>query len=506
MRDWNKLGEDLTAVWGDADGLVHAFELANSGINDDRTMRRARRKLEAMGYELPPINDKFCTAHHIECPSTLDLDSGSTSYVITSCTNNSELNFDMLTALESFSAHNGSQLLVIPVNYRNISLMSSNSDYDWPSRVYPYILLDDLNIQDSLLVSATRIRATAVHPLSGMQPIGKQMSVIYGHPQLAMEMVASPASQTPKMMHTTGSCNEGAYSATKDGKKASFHHSDSALYVQMLDDGRFTITQLCWDGKGFNFFQERWDADGRQPDQDIAALHMGDYHTRALTQEVFDWRQGVIAATNPEALIWNDLHDHRSQNHHNTKMDRILIAARGEHLVKDEIMLSVEAVNEVGKDRKNYIVESNHDDALMRWMNEFKDANDPHNAPYYWELMSLKFAYPDRHALELAMEGYLEVDYEFVGRDDWLNVKGIDVSQHGDKGPNGSRGSATGFAKTTYKTIIGHSHTPRILHGCWQNGVSSKDMDYNKGFSSWVICDIMIYQSGRTAFSFFVEQ
>ena len=49
------------------------------------------------------------------------------------------------------------------------------------------------------------------------------------------------------------------------------------------------------------------------------------------------------------------------------------------------------------------------------------------------------------------------------------------------------------------KTIIGHSHTPRIVDGCYQVGTSSRlGLDYNIGPpQTWLHCHCVVYASGK---------
>src|SRR5690606_34189370 len=88
--------------------------------------------------------------------------------------------------------------------------------------------------------------------------------------------------------------------------------------------------------------------------------------------------------------------------------------------------------------------------------------------------------------------------YVFLRRDESCQIGGIEVGYHGDKGPNGSRGSIKGFGKIGAKTIIGHSHTPGIKDGVYQVGTSSRlRLEYNSGPSGWLHCHACIYQNGK---------
>ena len=160
-------------------------------------------------------------------------------------------------------------------------------------------------------------------------------------------------------------------------------------------------------------------------------------------------------------------------------------------------------VNREGKDVNNLIIGSNHNDALDRHLSRFKAKEDPINAPLMWQL-SIDTVAQNRPAFECYAAPKFNVNYEFVTRDGGFMIAGIDISQHGDLGVNGARGSANGLAKTSRKTMIGHSHSARIVKGCYQIGVSSRDHDYAQGYSTWSICDGIIYKNGKRALLFYL--
>jgi len=68
---------------------------------------------------------------------------------------------------------------------------------------------------------------------------------------------------------------------------------------------------------------------------------------------------------------------------------------------------------------------------------------------------------------------------------------------HGDKGPNGSRGSVKSMEVSYGQSITGHSHTPEIVRGAWQTGTSTYlKLGYNKGASSWLQSSCLLYKDG----------
>jgi len=218
----------LAGAWDESSSLKDAHKKAGIPAGDERTMRRNRRWTEdLLGIELAAHNDKYSTHKNIECPSSLDIREARKckDFVITSLTNNSPVIKPFLAALKKFIEARNGQLLVIPVRYQNPNAMHTTKGYFWDSAIYPYALTEDLSLGKNLMVSAVRLNATSVNPLSGKQALGGHKSVVYGHPQLAMELVGTPKDEMPKVMMTTGSCNRSQYTSSDVGGKANFYHT-----------------------------------------------------------------------------------------------------------------------------------------------------------------------------------------------------------------------------------------------------------------------------------------
>ena len=159
-------------------------------------------------------------------------------------------------------------------------------------------------------------------------------------------------------------------------------------------------------------------------------------------------------------------------------------------------------------DAKIIYVDSNHDRALDRFLDEANIKFDPENAIIYHELNAKRYRhFKEKGYMPNALELYMsEHTKGAIFPNATYSVKGIDVSMHGDIGINGSRGNIHSFNKLGEEAVIGHSHTPGISLGIWQVGTSSLlQLDYNKGPSSWLNTHCLIYKNGKRALINIVE-
>lgn len=423
-------------------------------------------------------------------------------FIVTSAVNDTPLVLNAHNTLKKMAELLGAEYLIIPGVYKNpdISTMGSFQLMSWPKEIIPYSCNGDLELSDSIVIRGlTRIVYTAINPLSGMNHAGDIRSEIYGHPQVAMNLVATPKEMMPKMLHTTGSISEKNYGGSKTAKKASFHHSLGGLLIEVEGD-KFWVNNLSFDGKGVYLFNKYYTPDGVSESKSTSAVVFGDTHVKFLSKKVDNLNKFVTKKLNVEKEVYHDLHDHNIGSHHSegNVIGNLTKALKNDFSLRDELMLSVKFLDE----RPNAIVvESNHHRHLDMWFNRTKPQNEHVNLPLYFELAELLKRSLEKkgttNLFRLFIKSYCKNDVTFVDGNRSYLIEGIDVSLHGDIGPNGSRGSAKSLSRTGFRTVVGHSHSPCIEKGCYQVGTSTLDLGYATGYSTWMITNCIIYPNGK---------
>jgi ribosomal protein L37AE/L43A len=423
-------------------------------------------------------------------------------FIITSAVNDTPLVKEAHQTLTNMAAKLKACYLVIPTYYKNPNMVKQGIQhrYTWPQEILPFLCNGDVSLNQSICIRGdTKIEHTVLNPLSGKNHAGGIQSEIFGHPQVAMELVATPKWAFPKMMHTTGTISTENYGNSSKGKNARFHHSVSAVLIEIEGDS-FWITQLHYDGDGIALFNKYYTPNRVQKLGPVSAISFGDTHVRFLEDRTRKLLDQVRRSLLPKYEVYHDLHDHHIGSHHNSK-DTVFLLKKSiekEWCIRAELMKSVDFLF----DKPNaVVVDSNHNNHLNQWFNRFKPHNDPVNINLYTELAGMLredlIAGGDGNLFRLFIEKYCSNTVKFVGYNDEFILHDIDLTQHGDKGPNGSRGSAKSFSKTGYKTVIGHGHSPMIEKGCYQNGTSALGMYYAQGYSSWLNTHTIIYPNGK---------
>lgn len=431
-------------------------------------------------------------------------------FIITSAVNDTDLVLEAHKTFIKMAKELDACYLVIPGVYKNPDLKHQGviHNYTWPDEIMDYCCNADVPLNRSLIIRGkTRLQYTMVNPLEGMNHAGGTESEIYAHPQVAMQMVPTAKNSLPKMLHTTGSISVKNYGGSKRAKKAEFHHSVGALFIEIEGD-KFWPTQLRFDGEGCYLFNRFYHSRGSRKAEKIPGIVFGDTHVRWLKPKVETALDTVRKALQPEILVYHDLHDHHIGSHHNESnmIFNLKKSLMKEYSVRDELMRSVKFL----EDKPNaVIVDSNHHRHLDQWFNRFMKKSDNVNLELYSELHELLREdlknEGDGNLFRLFLQRYCKTKIRFVDGNEEFNILDIDCSQHGDIGPNGSRGTSRSFSRTGHKTIIGHSHTPSIEKGCYQVGTSTTDLDYAVGYTSWMNTHCLIYPNGKRALFSLVE-
>jgi hypothetical protein len=437
-------------------------------------------------------------------------------WVITSAQNNSQIHQGFVDSIRTFCDHVKAQPIAIMARYKNPNSHSSSKEEEglyWDHALDGWYLDKDVSLGPNLMISGgTKIPATSVNPLGGLHLTGRNKSMIVGHGQLQMRLVATPHAVIPKMLHSTGSCTLPNYGRSATAQKAESNHNIAALYVEMRGDS-FYVFQLEADIEGhFYFLDKHFTPSGFTEGHRPVGYVIGDEHEVHMTDadRKYLWgKNGPIETLNPEALVRHDVDDFYVRNHHHKDdlMLSMLKQKEGHCCVEAGLKRTAKYLNSTSEGRISYVVDSNHPNAFGKWLNRFKPLQDIQNADFYARYMGSKandaanWAEDDfTHFMTTFLpDGERTTDnIIFLTRNDQILLGGADVTHHGDKVPNGSRGSPNAFARSFNKTTTGHSHSPFIQQGAWGVGVHAMEMtkQYAVGIGSWMKMDVIHYADG----------
>lgn len=440
-------------------------------------------------------------------------------FAVTSAVANCRADPKFVKSLQIWCEDRGGQLLVNPVRYKN---PQSKREADWNRReewwdpmLEPHMIQDEIRPHSKLSIMATKVQATANNPLPArLSGRTQDRSAVFGHPQLAMKTVATPHAKLPKILYSSGACTEKDYSDTLAGDMAEFHHTHSAVLVEVRGS-KFHLREVTWDGEAFLDAETAWSAEGWYQAPREEALVMGDIHVDRVAQNVMRATfgpLGMVGATSPRRLVLHDLPDLGSCSPHDA--GKRLSRALKERLGRTDVGAELDRVAEwldslsthIPSDCEVHVVRSNHDMFLDRWLEAGEKGVEPRNLALYHRLCAemLEEAertgadrLPDALPLALHIRGKLERDVDFLRINDSLRVLGVEMGLHGHLGANGARGGPSSLSRIGTRVICGHTHQPAIWQGAYFAGLSAEyDHDYNAGPSGWLQSHVALLANG----------
>ena len=457
-----------------------------------------------------------------------DAPKGPATYILTSAQNNTQVHADLWRNLLAYAAHLKATLYVSQFTYntnaysaREVKPGTRVAEYDsvwFASEILQYVYNDRLNLTPSLtFCGELNILPTADRPLNGFENYTNRASGIFPHARQHMQSIASL--DAPKFNYTTGCCTLRNYIQKRSGLRAEHHHAYGALIVRVDADGDWFVRQLRATEDG-SFYDVASDGallvrDGKiTRGHRVEAYQPGDIHVAQMDPKVrrMTWGQGgIIDALKPRFQFLHDTLDFKSRNHHESKDPHELFRkyVRGEDSVAKELKDTAKFITDdaARPDCKLVVVDSNHDQALTRWLREAQIASDPANALVYLDMQrevykAIAADDTDFHLLETVLRKlgvsedvvFLRPDKSFVI---CKQAGGIECGMHGDRGANGARGSPWMFAKVGRRANTGHTHSAAIIDDLFVAGTCSLlRLSYNRGLSAWSHSAVVTFANG----------
>lgn len=432
-----------------------------------------------------------------------------TNMVITSAVDGFAINEIFLKCLQNYCKVNKATLVILPVNHGK----PFNEDR-YPKEIQDYIVDQNVSIENkTLILGSMKLGSTLESPLHGMNSFSKGKNIILGHPQVQLKTLPRKAEKYPAIVTTTGTISLPHYGENKTSQKANFNHSFSAVFLDGKNPSK--IRHLNFDGEGFYDVSGYYTEKKVEPIKEISALVTGDEHVCFYDQSILEatyGKSGIVSTLKPKYIVRHDVLDCYAISHHhrNNVLTRYIKHKTGSNDIEKELNQTIDFINKTTpKFSTSLIISSNHNNHLLKWLNEADPKFDLVNAKIYHKLMYMLLDEIDKSQENSILPNYadpfqmwatekINENIKFLASSDSFELHGIDLNNHGDLGVNGSRGSNNQYKDLPLKSIIGHSHSPGINCGSYQVGTSSElRLEYNKGLSSWDTCHCIVYPNGK---------
>lgn len=445
---------------------------------------------------------------------TRTIGKASSRFLVTAAQNATPVHAGFWQALTRAANDLSAELLVVPIRYKNPTsrwTASQANEEVWAPEVTPHLYNQRVRLHKNLvLIGDVKTQPTASSPLTGFDAITHGESAILAHTKLQLKTIPTPQHSLPKILTTTGACTKPNYTDSKAGALGSFHHTVGAALVEMRGK-RFHLRQLNADRNGaFQDLSTIYWPGGITQGMNIAGLVLGDTHVDSMDPRVHKatfGEGGMTDTLDPAEIVFHDLLDAYAVNpHHDGNPFNVYakhIANRQDAQAEMQRALTYAWVN---AGERAVVVPSNHDDMLRRWIvsKDWKTA-DPANMAFYLTTARMMLESTRLTASGMSCPSPLALWAELLtprlhvlSGDESFQIAGIECGMHGDRGPNGARGSRMNLRRIGVRSVIGHGHAPGIDEGCYQAGTSTRlRLEYNAGPSGWMNSHVAIYTNGK---------
>jgi hypothetical protein len=441
-------------------------------------------------------------------------------YIVTTAVNNTLVHSGFWAAIQQYAKWNNAEILVVKNRYKNPTSKNENKKTkaeEWyDTNVLPYLTDKDIVLGKNLtLFGSMPVQPTASNPTNGMEVYASETSGIIGHVKRQMTVIPTDH-RTPRVMWSTGACTVAKYSRTRAGQRAKKHHILGAVVVEIVGSKFYArnVTANARKDGGFSDLELYYGPHNVYENERALSVTLGDIHVGQEDEAALEAAEKLVTLMNPHSLVLHDVLDFDARSHHRqtpeARWDRRFDTVSGE---LDANAQFFERVVSWDFDGEIAVVESNHHEHLMRWLREFKEENDVVNVPFYlrfkadlYEARNETGKWPNAYELAMRQRG-IEPGIRFLTRESKYKLARVEHAFHGDKGVNGARGSIKAYAKLGVKCTIGHSHTPGILDGVFQTGVTGKlDMEYNYRPNTWLHAHVVLHADGKRQMIVTIEE
>jgi len=446
---------------------------------------------------------------------------GQKKYLITSAQACASPHKNFLSGLEKYADEHGSEIIILPM----IGMNAHEGIYEKTDKhgdsyggldksLEKYCIeFGKRKLNNNLYIEQFDVQPQNIDPLTSQLDFA-YTSVIFASPKQRLKAISDSNFKMPRIVQTTGACTLPRYANRENcedaerwrrGSIAKKQHVIGGLIVEIENEEIFHLRNIRADSEGkFVDFGLKYDGN-KKTKSILEAIVFGDWHVGYTDPLVRKASYEMIKELKPKRIILHDFFDGHSVSPH--KDDRLITEQLIEGVDKgfDSLEEELKACrnellnfNEAMKGREIYVVASNHNEFLDRYLDSGRLFKDAKNRRISLELSIILSN--DKNPVEggIRMIGKIPDNIKFLRRDEDLKVRGYQLAAHGDKGPSGGRGSINTKRRQFRRSISGHVHSAEIKGDTYIDGTSTPlNLFYTKGSpTDWTNTHALLWDNG----------
>lgn len=346
---------------------------------------------------------------------------------------------------------------------------------------------------------------TMIRPLNSLHFFTTD-NIILGFPQLHMQNHVT-VKLTNAIRCTTGSVTLPLYRDTRLHLLAELKHKYGAViieydkknnntYIRQIeateDDGSFC--DLCYTVNQNKVIKS---------DKHVDAIVIGDLHPFTVDNNILEHTLFLIQSLNIKKIIIHEAFDGYTINYHDLNNHFEQFQKRNVSL-KDEIDKTIHILNQFVNTKKEiYIIESNHDHFIEKWLIKSNWYEDMKNAELFLKLALQKLQQNNHYSnlFEQLLQEFFSDKIKYIRRRQSFQIHDWELSIHGDYPGTFSKTLSTNTLATfNDKIITAHTHQPYRTNNIICVGTCSQiftPQNYFKHLSHTAHAHALIYNNTK---------
>ena len=427
----------------------------------------------------------------------------SKKYVITTAQYNAPINKALYEGMKKYCDVNKAQMIVIPTVGK--SVLEDQILHKTLQEDPEILIMTNYLINNNLKIRDFGVRPQQINPLTGLERFAQgDKSYIMPGTKQALKFIPNSINELPKAIMTTGAITKPYYNLRhRVGKIATQDHTYGMVVVEVENNKifHFRHVRAMTNGK-FTDLGVQYNGKAKPKTIETLAIVPGDIHPYQLNKRHKKATFEQFETLKPKNIFLHDLFNGYSVSHHykdNNSEYYKISKEQGLDLEK-ELKETSRVLNEYASKVNGtvYVVASNHDEHLTRYLNEGRFIRDKGNDLIGSKLYSALLEGYNPLEYGLSLVGTTPDNVVFLDRNDDFKIKGYQLGRHGDKGMSGARGSPRSSEIGSGKSISAHTHAPMIMRNVYVVGTSTDlNLEYIKGYySPWVNTNGVLYKDG----------
>ena len=423
--------------------------------------------------------------------------SRSKKIIISSIIDGLDINEEAFNILKTYARWNGAELFLFWT--KNFKRGEYGLKLDIYNRVKDY-LVTKLEFKDNTVVAEDlSINYTSKNPLINLEKLNKDSNIfIVPHPKQYHKMAPNDSNSHPRQIWSTGTISNLEYKNTVSGRLDSKNITFGGIVLEYdIYTNNYLVRNLIYKNDYIYDINHAYTLSNNiNYLNSVPAIVLGDIHFPEHDKFVLEKSINLIEKCNPEMVFLHDIFSLNSINHHelNKPITRIIKQTDLTRSLEIELKEDIRLLKELFLDRfpniNFYIVSSNHDNFLIKWLDSGEFLKDKDNCKIGCELASILLQKENPISKMIDNNNVIFLSE----RDSIQPVKGIECANHGHIGIAGSHGNINTYNKTYEQAVIGHSHSSKIHESTVTVGTNSKlELSYTNTIMNWSHANAIIF-------------